>query len=426
MSRILSPMSYNSYHTDLKIAVSLGLAPEKLMLCIPRSTRHRFIKYDFSSTIGLDQSELPERISIAKEFISNKKAINLFKAALYLRDIKIRVLNRNKQKSLSSKQLICGAINKTKDILGLSRAVKVFSITPKTYHNWMSTISHKCLDSAFYKCVKTWPNQLTGKEVQVMKHMLTDGKYNGWSVSSIAAYALKNGLLSACTSTWYKYSRYLGIIRKKTLSRRKNHKTGIRAHMPHRIWHMDVTVFKTADNIKSYIPILMDNYSRYILGYKVSLSLKAENTFLLLKDAYDKYIIPKDRNEITLITDGGSENINNTVLEFTGSSDNAIKQLRALVDIDFSNSMVEAYNKILKYRFLYIKAIPNFDALQKYLPKAIDEYNKIQPHHAHKLQTPKEALEGFEYPNGFMKERIKKAQKLRIAEHKNSSCKVCG
>ena len=43
----------------------------------------------------------------------------------------------------------------------------------------------------------------------------------------------------------------------------------------------------------------------------------------------------------------------------------------AQLDIEFSNSMIEASNKQLKHRFLYYKQIQNYEALQKYVKEAL-------------------------------------------------------
>jgi putative transposase len=257
--------------------------------------------------------------------------------------------------------------------------------------------------------------------------MLTDKQYKGWSIQAIAWFAIKHKIVTACVSTWYKYIKILNIQRTSAKSRRKNHDIGIRAASPHKLWHMDVTIFKTQDNIKAYIHILMDNNSRAILGFRISLKLKAANTVSLLKEANDKYILPNSAKlqEVTLLTDGGSENQAAEVEDFTDSSDNIIRKLRSLVDVTFSNSMVEAYNKILKYGFLYHKELPDFVALKNYLPKAIKEYNEIRPHHAHKYLTPTEVLNGQQIQQDKFKQEFKQAMIKRNKEHQNPECGVC-
>ncbi len=100
-------MSYNTYHTDLKIAVSLDIAPDKIIHKIPKSTLHRFRNSGFTSIFYLEsKNQLEEKIKIAKEFIKNTKAVKLFKAALYLRDIKIKLLKLPKKMFIQSRELI--------------------------------------------------------------------------------------------------------------------------------------------------------------------------------------------------------------------------------------------------------------------------------------------------------------------------------
>ena len=68
------------------------------------------------------------------------------------------------------------------------------------------------------------------------------------------------------------------------------------------------------------------------------------------------------------------------VQQIVNQSDHpVIKHAIAQLDIEFSNSMIEAANKQLKYRFLYHKQIQNYEALQKYVKEAIEDFNN-RPH----------------------------------------------
>ena len=102
-----------------------------------------------------------------------------------------------------------------------------------------------------------------------------------------------------------------------------------------------------------------------------------------------------------------------------------MKKLTALVDIDFSNSIIESYNKLLKYRFLYLKEIPDFNALERYLPKAILEYNEVRPHFAHRYLTPKEVFDGQRVDRNKFKNQLQTARNMRLLDNKQTECKVC-
>ena len=103
----------------------------------------------------------------------------------------------------------------------------------------------------------------------------------------------------------------------------------------------------------------------------------------------------KNCTDVLLIVNDGSENNNSVVDEYISSTGISIKKIIAQQDIIFSNSMVEAVNKIVKYRSLFIENIPDINALQRHLEKYIPVYNDIRPHCSLKGLTPSEVLAGL-------------------------------
>lgn len=184
-----------------------------------------------------------------------------------------------------------------------------------------------------------------------MKGLLEDKKFQGWPIYSIAWYSIRNKILQASVASWYKYSKLLGIVRSKPKNPKKDYQS-LRASRPGEKIHADVTVFRPMDNTKVYIYIVMDNFSRYILSWKASLQLSSEIFVENLKEAYYKHLIPIN-TPVELVVDGGPENNNEKVDDFITNIDGAIKKLIAQKDIIFSNSLIEAMNRTLKYGFLF-------------------------------------------------------------------------
>lgn len=161
--------------------------------------------------------------------------------------------------------------------------------------------------------------------------------------------------------------------------RRKNHAAGIRATAPLNLIHADVTVFKTADNIKAYIYMVQDNFSRTILQYTVAPDCKAVTMMELLRTVHTKHLQNTAIESCQLMTDDGSENFG-LVQDFLRLAHNpALNHIVAQRDVEFSNSMIEAANKNLKYRFLYHKNIADFKSLCNYVKQAVEDYNN-RPH----------------------------------------------
>ena len=237
---------------------------------------------------------------------------------------------------------------------------------------------------------------------------------------------MKNGLLYACLSTWYKYCHILGIKKYRPKNRRKKHKIGIRADKPNKIWHLDVTLFRTLDNQINYIYIIIDNYSRYILNWEVSKKLCAKITKKLLKRAYVFHIKKHNENPplLEIMTDNGSEN-KADVLEYINQADVNIRKIIALKDVRFSNSMVESFNSLIKYRYLYLHDIPDHNALIRHMTEFIPVYNNDRPHINHKYLTPLESFSGLVPEKDKFKNELKKAHKKRIETNTKVSCPNC-
>ncbi|WP_315814202.1 integrase core domain-containing protein [Paraflavitalea speifideaquila] len=122
-----------------------------------------------------------------------------------------------------------------------------------------------------------------------------------------------------------------------------------------------------------------------------------------------------------LITDDGSENYGPVSAITSSDLPPIIEHLIAQQDIEFSNSMIEAVNKQLQYRFLYHRSIPDFAALQKIILQAIEDYNN-RPHAALNGLTPLEVLHGKRYDKATYHQQVNAARAHRIAQNKRTSC----
>lgn len=211
------------------------------------------------------------------------------------------------------------------------------------------------------------------------------------------------------------------LQRTNAAKRRKNHTTGIRSDMPLKLLHADVTIFRCADTTKAYIYLVQDNFSRYILSHTVATSCNASVMKELLKNVYDEYLQSANQSACELMTDGGNENFGATK-EFLSETHNpSLKHIVAQQDVVFSNSMIEAANKNIKYRFLYHKHIADFDDLCTYTRQAIEDYNN-RPHDALQGLTPTEVLNGMQADKNQLRQQIAYAQKLRIQQNKREIC----
>ena len=414
--------TYNSYHTLIKQLVRTNKLPQKYASGIDRSTLWRWKHENEDKYLGYELSN----IQALHNFLKRRESDTMIKS--YLK-ITLALSSMYKGTSMlqrclrENKKLFVNTLLRYSKIVKVSFILRILNLSSSTFHHWKNQVQYPCKTSALQLCRKIYPNQLTELETIHLKFLLTDLAFKYWPISSIAHYARRNNILHISLATWYNYIHKLGIKR-PAIPRKPRYKIGIRADIPHQIWHADITIVKCLNGMKYYVYLLMDNYSRFILNYHVSTRVSARIRLDSIRNAHSEYI--KDPEEDTiLLVDGGSENNNQIVDHYINSDSISLKKLIAGKDIHFSNSMVEAQNKLIKYYYLFKHPFRNLDELITLLDWIIKDYNCHRPHHSLGGLTPFEALTGTNPSLEEWNMQLKKARQTRIRENRAKSCALC-
>ena len=87
-------------------------------------------------------------------------------------------------------------------------------------------------------------------------------------------------------------------------------------------------------------------------------------------------------------------------VELVGSDDlddrKVIRRVLALVDVVYSNSMIEAWWRTLKHQWLFLNTLDTIGAVEKHVAFYVHEHNAVIPHSALGGLTPDEAYFGRE------------------------------
>ncbi len=158
------------------------------------------------------------------------------------------------------------------------------------------------------------------------------------------------------------------------------------------------------------------------MGFSVEESSKPITIRNLLQNAYAKY---KCDQPIQFVTDAGIENVNQTVKDFIATTNSEIKHLIVQKDIPFSNSKIEAFNKIIKHQFLLPQNLENRKQLVLALDIDVLTYNSIRPQFSLLGNTPNETFEGKVIDITDYKSHFEQQKVLRIAKNQQSKCKSC-
>ena len=359
--------NYVRYHTNIKLCYSLGiekqLFPKEFTDKIPATTSQYWKNKNVNDYLGYEYEELSAKAIEDFKILFDaraKKIKQLFFAflKLYLSIITI-IGKRNFQEILKTnrKKLIPNIDNLINEFGNKKMVLKLLGITIQQYAHWKKIEQYACSNSLIWLCYKRVSTQMSRKEIETMKKLMTDKTMLHWASASVWGYGVKNGMVSMARTTWYHYGKLLrlGNSRKKYKPNKK--KISVRAEAPNTIWHMDVSVYKTLENTKYYIYTVIDNFSRKILAYDYAKELNGSTRLKSLKRAIEQefgvdleasQLVPK----LNLIVDGGTENNNKTVEDFIKENQINITKLVALKDVVFSNSMVESSFRMMKTYYL--------------------------------------------------------------------------
>ena len=407
---------YQQYHTDLKIAVKAGLVSDHLLKTIPRTTRHRFKSQDFSKLLEGQESALLDHVEKLKEITQSKLALStaltVLRIASFVKSLGLPFHKISSIKIPEIRKSIVEFIRRVQPKLTLVKTLKYLGLSVQKFYSW-SKNPNKCLSSPLGSCRKAHPNQLTPGELRAIRKAFTQVDFSHWPASSIAWHLIHTKSVSAHVRTITNYAKVMGLTAFHPT--RKIRKRGsLATSRPNEAWHMDTTVIVTQNHEKAYLQILMDNYSRKILSWKVSASVSGLISTELLRTAFAA-LGNHPPELIKLIVDGGSENSNRTVSAFLESL--PIKKLIAQVDVTFSNSIIEAVNKIVKYNYLFRKPIPDLEHLPQTIENAVLDYNN-RPHSTLYGLTPAGVYQGEVFNRENYKMEINSARLLRLEKNR--------
>ena len=118
------------------------------------------------------------------------------------------------------------------------------------------------------------------------------------------------------------------------------------------------------------------------------------------------------------------ENVNGQVDALIESG--LLRRVLAMIEISFSNSLIEAWWRRLKHQWLYLNSLQTVSALRSLVEFYVAEHNGHLPHSAFRGQTPDEIYfgTGDEIPRDLEDSR-KAARQARLTANRALPCQVC-
>jgi len=239
-------------------------------------------------------------------------------------------------------------------------------------------------------------NKLTKEEQKIILETVNQPKYANLSPSTIVPMLADEGQYLASESTIYRLLRKEKQLRHRGSSKpRKICKPrAITATAPNQVYSWDITYLKsTLKGTFFYLYLIMDIYSRKIVGWQVYERESSEYASDVLEDACLAEGIKK--NQVILHSDNGSPMKGATMLATLQKLGVIPSFSRPSVSND--NPYSEALFRTLKYTPMYPeKPFESLSAAREWVSKFVSWYNYQHLHSGVKFVTPIQRHEGDE------------------------------
>ena len=177
-------------------------------------------------------------------------------------------------------------------------------------------------------------------------------------------------------------------------------KIGLRTTRADEMWHIDTTVIRLLDGTRAYLHAVIDNFSRRILGV-------ADRRHVCSGQQRGPYCWQPvgARCPHYPVTAG------------------LLRRVLALTELQFSNSMIEAWWRSLKHQWLFLYSLDSVTTVHRLVKFYVDEHNRVLPHSAFRGQTPDEMYFGTgDAVSADLTSRATAARRARSEANRSASC----
>lgn len=299
-----------------------------------------------------------------------------------------------------------------------SQACKALSICQRTYQRWVGSPEKK--EDGRLNPSHEPKNKLAVVERQKIIAITTSAEHCDLPVNQIVPKLADEDNYIASESTFYRVLKEENLSEHRGKSKPKTRKKPKKlvATRPNMVWSWDITYLPSL--IKGnfyYLYLIMDIFSRKIVGYEVYNEESAENAAIVANNAYTQEQI--EPGQVTLHSDNGSPMKGATMLCTLQKLGVEASFSRPSVSND--NPYSESLFKTLKYCPIYpSQPFNDLNDAKSWVDSFVQWYNNQHKHSAIKFVTPSERH------NNLDKEILLKRERVYLAARKANPSRWSG
>jgi putative transposase len=243
------------------------------------------------------------------------------------------------------------------------------------------------------KTRRTSVRALSSEERQALLDAVHESRFVDRSVPYIYAILLSENRYHASISTIYRELRRIGEVgeRRDQATRPAHVKPELCASEPNRFWAWDITkLHGPAKWTYFYLYVVIDIYSRYIVGWMVADRESSQLARALLKASIEQEAV--DPARLTIHADRGSSMTSKPVAFLLADLGTTKSHSRPHVSND--NPHIESLFKTAKYQPDFPTTFPSIQAARSFVRDFVALYNNEHRHSGIALLTPADVHHG--------------------------------
>jgi transposase InsO family protein len=238
-----------------------------------------------------------------------------------------------------------------------------------------------------------------------------------WSCRQLATWITDHLVLSVGESTVYRLLKKEGLIKPPVMKLLAGKEYQRKTSGPHQMWATDASYFRVTGWGYYYMVTVMDDYSRFILAWKLQGDMTSDSLIQVVQLAVDSTgmteVPLEDRTR--LLSDNGSGYVSRAFSDYLSLV--GIRHIRAAPYHPQTNGKLERYHQSIKQE---VNQVP-YDVpsdLEVAIAGFVDYYNNRRYHKALGNVTPNDVLHGRR-EEILLRRREVKAQTLAQRERHN-------
>jgi len=270
---------------------------------------------------------------------------------------------------------------------GKRQALMALGIPKSSYYRW-----RRCdgLESHSGDRGRPW-NRITPEEEG--KILAVAREYTELSSRQLAAWITDNAEFAVSESTVYRLLRREGLVKRQETQLTAANEYHTKTTRPHQMWATDASYFRVVGWGYYYLVTVMDDYSRFILAWKLQRDMSAKSLIEVVQEAVDATgmteVPVEDRTR--LLSDSGAGYVSRSFCDYLHRV--GIGHILAAPYHPQTNGKLERYHQSIKREVNQL----TYEApshLEQAIASFVDYYNYRRYHKALSNVTPADVLHG--------------------------------